>query len=213
LCKPSRDEDSRKLRALLCKPSRDEDSRKPRALLCKPSRGRDSRKLRAFMQTGRIYMENRISSMCGMARENGRKKEKNEETDKKQKMDTHDMGRQRLIKLARPSTSHFTPLPTVGQPTPPHATLLPPPPPCHLAPFPPGSGGQTSHQTAATPGTWGEWIRIQRAAAMRVTWVATTSDSARATMEEQPNPSPSVDSLFRSRTYAEFITDEELHLA
>ena len=34
----------------LCKPSRDEDSRKPRALLCKPSRDKDSRKPRAFMQ-------------------------------------------------------------------------------------------------------------------------------------------------------------------
>jgi hypothetical protein len=32
-------------------------------------------------------------------------------------------------------------------------------------------------------------------------------------MGEQPNPSPSVDSLFRSRTYAEFITDEELQRA
>jgi hypothetical protein len=97
LCKPSRDEDLRKLRALICKPSRDEDSRKLRALLCKPSRDRDSRKLRAFMQTGQIYMENRISSLYGLARENGRKKEKCEETDKKQKTDTHDMGRQRLI--------------------------------------------------------------------------------------------------------------------
>ncbi len=126
MCKPSRDEDSRKLRALICKPSRDEDSRKLRALLCKPSRDGDSRKLRAFMQTGQIYMENRISSLYGMARENGRKKEKCEETDKKQKTDTHDMGRQRLIKLAHPSTSHFAPLPTVGQPTPPHATRLPP---------------------------------------------------------------------------------------
>jgi hypothetical protein len=32
-------------------------------------------------------------------------------------------------------------------------------------------------------------------------------------MAEQPNPPPSVDSLFRSRTYAEFITDEELQRA
>jgi hypothetical protein len=121
LCKPSRDEDSRKPRALLCKPSRDEDSRKPRALLCKPSRDRDSRKPRAFMQTGQIYTENRISSLYGIARENGRKKEKCEKTDKEQQMDTHDTGRQRLIKLARPSTSHFAPRPTVGQPTLPHA--------------------------------------------------------------------------------------------
>ncbi len=48
---------------------------------------------------------------------------------------------------------------------------------------------------------------------MQVTRVATTSDSSRATMREQPNPPPSVDSLFRSRTYAEFITDEELQRA
>ncbi len=32
-------------------------------------------------------------------------------------------------------------------------------------------------------------------------------------MREQPNLPPSVDSLFRSRTYAEFITDEELQQA
>ncbi len=214
LCKPSRDEDSRKSRALICKPSRDEDSRKPRALLCKPSRDTDSRKLRAFMQTGRIYMENRISSLYGMARENGRKKEKCEETDKKQKTDTNDMDRQRLINLARPSTSHFAPLPTVGQPTPPHATRPSPlPPPRQFAPHPPGLGGQTPHQTAVTTGARREWVRIQRASAMRVTRVATTSDSARATMGEQLNPPPSVDSLFRSRTYAEFITDEELQRA
>jgi hypothetical protein len=61
-----------------------------------------------------------------MARENGRKKEECEETDKKQKMNTHDMDGQRLIKFICPSTSHFAPLPTVGQPTPPrHPTLTP----------------------------------------------------------------------------------------
>jgi hypothetical protein len=32
-------------------------------------------------------------------------------------------------------------------------------------------------------------------------------------VREQPNPPPSVDSLFRSRTYTEFITDEELQRA
>ncbi len=46
----------------------------PRALLCKPSRDGDSRKQRAFMQTGRIHTENRISSLYGIARENGRKR-------------------------------------------------------------------------------------------------------------------------------------------
>jgi hypothetical protein len=48
---------------------------------------------------------------------------------------------------------------------------------------------------------------------MRVTRVATTSDSVRATVGGQPNPPPSVDSPFRSRTYVEFITDEELQRA
>ncbi len=48
---------------------------------------------------------------------------------------------------------------------------------------------------------------------MRVTRVATASDNGKATVREQPNPPPSVDSLFRSRTYAEFITDEELQRA
>ena len=82
LCKPSRDEDSHKPRALLCKPSRDVDSRKLRALLCKPSRDRDSHKPRAFMQIGRIYTENRISGLYGIARESRRKKEDCEKTDK-----------------------------------------------------------------------------------------------------------------------------------
>ncbi len=136
LCIPSHDEDSRKLRALLCKPSRDEDSRKLRALLCKPSRDEDSRKLsrdgdsrkpRAFMQTGRIYTENRISSLYGMARESWRKKEKCEETDKEQKMDTHDMDRQRLIKSALPSTSHFAPFQRSVNRLPPTPSDLPPP--------------------------------------------------------------------------------------
>ncbi len=115
-----------------------------------------------------------------------------------------------------PPTSHLSqrsvnrPPPTPPDPLPRHPTL---PPSRHFAPPLPGTGGQTSHQTAATPGTWGEWIRIERAAAMRVTRVATTSDSGKATMREQPNPPPSVNSLFRSRTYAEFITDEELQRA
>ncbi len=118
----------------LCKPSRDEDSRKPRALLCKPSRDRDSRKPRAFMQTGRIHTENRILSLYGIAQENGRKKEKCEKTDKEEKTETHDTSRQRLIKLARPSTSHFAPRPTVGQLTPPPMPPdLPPPSPFHTS--------------------------------------------------------------------------------
>ncbi len=46
-----------------------------------------------------------------------------------------------------------------------------------------------------------------------MTQVATSSDNARATMGERSNPPPLVDSLFRSGTYAEFITDEELRRA
>jgi hypothetical protein len=81
LCKPSRDEDSLKLilsvvldqgrqkrlikqRALLCKPSRDEDSRKLNPV--SRARSKSAKKAqvqRAFMQIGRIYTENRISSL------------------------------------------------------------------------------------------------------------------------------------------------------
>ena len=78
LCKPSRDVDSRKLRALLCKPSRDVDSRKLRALLCKLSRDGVSRKPRAFMQIGQIYTEIRVSSLYRIAwerKEKGTKRE------------------------------------------------------------------------------------------------------------------------------------------
>ncbi len=48
---------------------------------------------------------------------------------------------------------------------------------------------------------------------MQVTRVATASDNGKVTVREQSNPSPSVDSLFRSRTYADFITDVELQQA
>ncbi len=116
--------------------------------------------------------------------------------------------RQGFIKLARPSTSHLTPRRAVGHP------IRPPPPHAisHLPP-PPESGGQTSHQAAVTPGTWKDGDRIQRVAAMRVTRVATASGSGKATSGEQTSPTSSVDSLFRSRTYADFITDVELQQA
>ncbi len=56
-------------------------------------------------------------------------------------------------------------------------------------------------------------VGIQRAAAMRVTRVATASNNGKATTREQSNPASSVDSPFRSRTYADFITDVELQQA
>ncbi len=52
---------------------------------------------------------------------------------------------------------------------------------------------------------------IQRAAAMRVTRIATvSSDTKMAAAGQQTAFSPLADSLFRSRTYADFITDQEL---
>jgi hypothetical protein len=74
---------------------------------------------------------------------------------------------------------------------------------------------ETSHQAAVTPGTWKDGDRIQRAAAMRVTRVATASGSgsSKATSGEQTSPASSVNSLFCSRTYADFITDVELQQA
>jgi hypothetical protein len=108
-----------------------------------------------------------------------------------------------------PLTSHLSERLVIRPPPTCHLT----PPPRHFAPPPPGSGGQTSHQAAATPETWKEWDCIQRAAAMRVTRVATASDNGKATAREQPNPASSVDSPFRGRTYADFITDVELQQA
>ncbi len=112
-----------------------------------------------------------------------------------------------------PLTSHLSER-SVNRPSP-HAIRLPPPtpsnsPPRHFLPPPPGSDDQTTHQTPATPGTLKEWDCIQHAAAMRVTRVATAKDSGKASAREQPNPASSVDSPFRSRTYADFITDVEL---
>jgi hypothetical protein len=46
-----------------------------------------------------------------------------------------------------------------------------------------------------------------------VTSVATTSGSGKETQGEQTSPASSVDSLFRSRTYADFITEVELQQA
>jgi hypothetical protein len=45
---------------------------------------------RAFMQTGRIYTENRILGLYGKAQENGRKKENCKKTDKDQELEQGD---------------------------------------------------------------------------------------------------------------------------
>jgi hypothetical protein len=161
------------------------------------------------MHTGRIYTENRILGLYGIAQESGRKKEKTARKRTRNGKWIHmirtDKGLSSLLTPV-PLTSHLSEW-SVNRPSP-HAIRLPRP--HDFAPPPPGSDGQTSHQTAATPGTWKEWDCIQRAAAMRVTRVATASDSGKVTAREQPNPAFSVDSPFCSRTYADFITDVEL---
>jgi hypothetical protein len=55
---------------------------------------------------------------------------------------------------------------------------------------------------------------IQRAAAMRVTRCAHTGSDSRATMPvHQMSFDPPADSPFRSRSYATFVTDQELQQA
>jgi hypothetical protein len=63
---------------LLCKPSRDVDSRKLRALLCKPSRDGVHANQGHFMQTGQIYTETRVQACVAQAwerKEKGTKRE------------------------------------------------------------------------------------------------------------------------------------------
>jgi hypothetical protein len=55
---------------------------------------------------------------------------------------------------------------------------------------------------------------IQREAAMQVTRVATTSSDSKVTAAgHQKSFIPPADSPFRSRSYATFVTDQELQLA
>jgi hypothetical protein len=106
------------------------------------------------MQTGRIYTDNRILGLYGIARENGRKKEDCEKTDK-------DRTRTRIVQIAeglsgytRLCTSHLTPHSSGGQSTPPHH----PPPSRHastlLAPRPTLQGPQRSTRTRPLLGPW-----------------------------------------------------------
>ncbi len=58
LCKPSRDVDSRKPRALLCKPSRDVDSRKPiLAVMLDQGLAKETQEKGHLCKFGRIYTE------------------------------------------------------------------------------------------------------------------------------------------------------------
>jgi hypothetical protein len=165
------------------------------------------------MQIGQIYTENRILGLYGIARENGRKKEHCEKMDKERT-------RTRIVQIAEGlssytclCTSHLTqaavnrhpPLPTHPLPTPrlhPFSTLT------HASRTP------TVNTHAATSWTMCSWGAIQRAAAMRVTRCAHTSSDTRATMPvHQMSFNPPADSPFRSRSYATFVTDQELQQA
>ncbi len=122
---------------MLCKPSRDKDSRKSRAFYAnqvvtrihanqghcyaKPSRDEDSRKPRAFMQIGQIYMEIRISSLYGIARER-KEKEQSEKMDKDRTTDKNSTDNKKAYQVTPTPVPH----PSGGQPTPP-----PPSPPLH----------------------------------------------------------------------------------
>ncbi len=148
----------------------------------------------------------------GLVRYSSREREKKgncEKTDKRQNTDTDSTDKQGLIKFARPRTSHFTPRRVVGQPT-----RLPPPTPFCTSPPSPEPDSQTSHQAAVTSEILSDGGLIQCAAAMRVTRVATISSDAKTTPgKQQAGPNLSADSPFRSRSYADFITDLELHQA
>ncbi len=65
-----------------------------------------------------------------------------------------------------------------------------------------------------TSDTMCNWELIQRAAAMRVVRVANASSHSKATATgHQMSSFPPSDSPFRSRSYATFVTDQELQQA
>ncbi len=110
----------------LCKPSRDGDSRKPRALLCKPSRDRDSRKPRAFYANRTDIYGNRILGLYGIAQDIGRKKEQSEKTDKDKTTDKNSADNRKAYQVTPTLALHTSPKRRSTDPS------LPPP----LAPHP-----------------------------------------------------------------------------
>jgi hypothetical protein len=101
---------------------------------------------------------------------------------------------------------------TVNRPPPPHPRHTP----TLLAPRPTlqGPNGQLSYLDTVTSGAMCSQGVIQRAAAMRVTRLATTSSDTKATIAvHQMSFVPPANSPFRSRSYANFVTDQELQQA
>ncbi len=142
MCKPCRDEESRKPRALICKPSRDEDSRKLRALLCKQSRDRDSRKLRALCKPdGYTWKTEYRACTVWLEKTGGKRKSARKRTRKRKRihMIWVDKGLSSSLALV-PPTSHLSQrsvnqLPAT-RPSPPAPPLDLPPPPASSHLFP-----------------------------------------------------------------------------
>jgi hypothetical protein len=96
------------------------------------------------------------------------------------------------------------------------STDTPPPSPClhPLSTSTHASRTPTVNPHAVTSWTMCSRGAIQRAAAMRVTRLAHTSSDTKATMSvHQMSLAPPADSPFRSRSYATFVTDQELQQA
>jgi hypothetical protein len=160
------------------------------------------------MQTGRTYTENRLASLYGIAQENGRKKE----TARKR---TRDRTRIQIVQTNRGLSSSLALVPLTSHLAEGSVNRTASPPTCHFAPHPPPEpDSQTSHQAAVTSEISSDGGLIQRAAAMRVTRVATVSSDAKTDPgQQQVGPNLSADSPFRARSYADFITDMELQQA
>jgi hypothetical protein len=119
-------------RALLCKPNRDEDSRKL-FLAVMPNQGLAERRHRRNGHCYANWMDIHGQPTLVLVRySSGEWEEKGncEETDKEQKTDIDSIDRPGFIKLTRPGTSHLRPRRAVGH-------LIRPPPPRHFAPPPP----------------------------------------------------------------------------
>jgi hypothetical protein len=109
-----------------------------------------------------------------------------------------------LSSFTRPCTSCLAPHQADGQHLSPHLSLPPTP-----QPHPLSISTHATRTPTVTSGTTCNWLFIQCAAAMRVTRVATTSSDTKVTAaRHQMSFSP-----FRSRSYANFVTNQELQQA
>ncbi len=172
---------------MLCKPSRDEDSRKI-FLAVMPNQGSAERR---HKRNGHCYA-NRMDihgqpTLWLVRYSSGEWAEKGncEETDKKQKTDIDSIDRQGFIKLACPGTSHLTSRRAVGHP-------IRPPPPHAISHLPPHRNlavkPRTKLRSLLGPGKTETAFSVQQPCEWHV-WQPPAA-AARQPQESRPAPPP-----------------------